>query len=92
MIACNTGTHAAYVLNGITSYLPVEAWDREGNPMVAGDRGLVHADEYRALGLFAYLESAQAVQEARAHEAEGDRPGARPIASGTVLPRLAIAA
>lgn len=84
MITCTTGTHAAYLFNGITSYVPVEAWDADGNPLVAGDRGLVHADEYRALGLFAYLESAQAVRDAHGVEnAPVSTP--RPIARATVI-------
>lgn len=84
MFACTSGTHAAFIFNGTVSYLPVEAWDREGNPMVAGDRGLIHADEFRGLGLFAYLESADVVREAL-NPAPVTVHTPRPIATATVI-------
>lgn len=84
MITCTTGTHAAYVFRFTTSYLPVEAWDADGNPLVAGDRGLVHADEYKGLGRFTHLESAEIVAESRA-EAAQDIRHTRPIATATVI-------
>jgi len=54
---CTTGTVAVFISEGRESRIPVEAWDDEGRPLVAGDTRLVPAEHLKGLGRFAYLDT-----------------------------------
>ena len=57
LIACTTGTVAVYARAGFEPLIvPVEAWDSNGTPFVAGDRGLQEANLWSADRSY-YLES-----------------------------------